>query len=104
MTTKPDPDVILCRACAGTGFDLKTSQRLRCATCGGSGIVKSTDALTSFANDPRHWQMRAEEMRTIAEQMRDQGARGMILRIAEDYDKIAAMLERGTLSTNPRGI
>ena len=34
--------------------------------------------------DPQHWRFRAEELRTLAEDMKDQVAREMMLRIAID--------------------
>jgi hypothetical protein len=40
-------------------------------------------------NDPQHWQQRAEEARVLAEQMIDETAKGMMLRIASDYDELA---------------
>ena len=43
----------------------------------------------SFINDPKHWRDRAEEMRTLAEAMKDQISREMVLRIAQDYEKLA---------------
>jgi hypothetical protein len=42
--------------------------------------------------------MRAEELRTIAGDMRHKDARGMTLRLADDCEKVAAMLEKGALS------
>jgi hypothetical protein len=45
---------------------------------------------TPHFNDPRHWHDRAEEARILAEQMNDDLSRTMMLRPAEDYDKLAA--------------
>jgi len=41
-------------------------------------------------NDPEHWQRRAEESRVLAEQMNDETAQKIMLRIADDYEKLAA--------------
>jgi hypothetical protein len=43
----------------------------------------------SILDDPEHWRGRAEEARTVAEQLTDPIAKAMMLRIAEDYDRIA---------------
>ena len=43
-----------------------------------------------------HWRMRAEEMRTIAEENRDSTARAMMLRIAADYDRLAEPADDNT--------
>jgi hypothetical protein len=49
---------------------------------------------TSFINDPEHWRSRAEEARTIAEQMKDMPSREAMLRIAKDYERLATRAEQ----------
>ena len=44
---------------------------------------------SGFVNDPQHWRDRAREMRTIAEEANDLIAKAMMLRLADDYDKLA---------------
>ena len=46
-----------------------------------------------FVVDPRHWRFRAEEARTIADQMTHEGARAIMRRIALDYDRLAKLAE-----------
>ena len=43
----------------------------------------------SFINDPEHWRARAEEMRRLAEDMKDAATKEMMLRIAHDYENLA---------------
>ena len=45
--------------------------------------------------NPEFWRFRAEEARTIAEGMRDGEPKKVMLRIAESYERIAKMIERG---------
>jgi hypothetical protein len=45
------------------------------------------EALTNYDSD--QWRIRAQQMRTFAEQMHDEHCRTMALRIAEDYDRLA---------------
>jgi hypothetical protein len=40
-------------------------------------------------NDPEHWHQRAEEARVLAEQMKDEVTKQMMLDIARDYDRLA---------------
>jgi hypothetical protein len=43
----------------------------------------------SFINDPEHWRDRAEEMRRLAEDMKDAATKEMMLRNARDYENLA---------------
>jgi hypothetical protein len=46
----------------------------------------------------RTWRMRAEEIRTLANEMKEAGPKAIMLRIAEDYDRLAEWAEK-----NPPG-
>jgi hypothetical protein len=48
---------------------------------------------SSFINDPEHWRGRAEEMRRLAEDMKDAATKEMMLRIARDYETLAVRAE-----------
>jgi len=50
----------------------------------------------SLINDVQHWRSRAEEMRVVAEDIRDPEIRGTALRIADDYDRLAQRAEDRT--------
>ena len=46
-----------------------------------------------FVWDPGHWRFRAEEARTVADQMTHEAARTIMRRIANDYDRLAKVAE-----------
>ena len=48
----------------------------------------------SYINDPKHWRDRADELRGLANDVADPAAREKMLRIAEDYEKLAKRAER----------
>jgi hypothetical protein len=57
----------------------------------------------NFIWDPTHWRFRAEEARTVADQMNHEEARTVMRRIAMDYDRLAKLAEE-QLADLARGI
>jgi hypothetical protein len=47
----------------------------------------------SILDDPEHWRQRAEEARSIADQLSDPESKRTILRIANDYERMAEHAE-----------
>jgi hypothetical protein len=47
----------------------------------------------NFIWDPTHWRFRAEEARTVADQMTHEEARTIMRRIANDYDRLAKVAD-----------
>jgi hypothetical protein len=43
---------------------------------------------------PQFWRFRAEEVRSIADDMKTVGAKAIMTRIAEDYERIADLVEQ----------
>ena len=41
------------------------------------------------AHDPQHWRDRAAQMRALSDWMKDAETRATMLKLAEDYDKLA---------------
>jgi hypothetical protein len=47
----------------------------------------------SLVNDPEHWRDRAREKRALAERLRNELAKQTMLRIANDFDRLAERAE-----------
>jgi hypothetical protein len=61
---------------------------------------------TSFINDPEHWWTRAEETRTLADQMNDEGSKQNDAEDCADYDRLAeraALRAQGASPQPPKG-
>jgi hypothetical protein len=60
-----------------------------------NALVVAFEYMTSrkFVWDPEHWRFRAEEARTVADQMTHEEARAIMRRIANDYDRLAKLAE-----------
>jgi hypothetical protein len=52
-----------------------------------------------FANDAKHWRDRAAEMRALAETMSNIETRAIMLKLANDYDKLADRAESRSSGT-----
>jgi hypothetical protein len=55
----------------------------------------------SLLNDPVHWRRRAQEARSIADQLDDPVAKREMLEVAQHYEQIAAIAEKHPLAAKP---
>lgn len=51
--------------------------------------------------DAEHWRVQAEEVRAAANEMKDSVARKILLKIAEEYEKLAQRAEARNLRKEP---
>jgi hypothetical protein len=49
--------------------------------------------MTQKVDDPEFWRSRGEAVLTMADNMREPGSRAVLLRIANDYERIAKFAE-----------
>ena len=45
-------------------------------------------------NDSKHWRERAEEARTVADELTDADSKRKMLRLADDYEELAKRAEK----------
>jgi hypothetical protein len=57
-------------------------------------VETSNMMLATFINDPEHWLQRAEQMRILADEIHDEQAKETMLRIANDYGRLAERAEQ----------
>jgi len=55
-----------------------------------------------FTNEPEHWRARAEQARILAKEMNDSESKAAMLRIAEDYERLAQWIEDWALRRLPK--
>ena len=63
-----------------------------------------TTRTSHLFENPVHWEHRAKEMRALAGEMREPGAKETMLRLAEDYERLAgraAERANGAISSPP---
>ncbi len=52
-------------------------------------------------NDAKHWRDRAAEMRVLSDEIKDPQAQRMMLKLANDYDKLADRAEERAARDRP---
>jgi hypothetical protein len=57
---------------------------------------------TSHVNDYKHWRDRAAEMRALSDMMKEPETVELMLRLADDYDKLADRAEIRSKGGAPR--
>jgi hypothetical protein len=60
--------------------------------------------VSHFINEPDHWRARAEEARHLANQMNDSESKHAMLRIAQDYERLAKRAELRGAGRVPNGM
>lgn len=56
--------------------------------------IGEASQMTSQLNNPEYWGFRAEEVRTIADDMNNAETKAIMARIAEDYERIGKIVKK----------
>jgi hypothetical protein len=86
---------------------MQLASRGRRLACGGPYFpLRCRDRvfMTKKVNDPDFWRSRGEEVLTMADNMREPGSRAVLLRIANDYERIARFVEERLRRTAVVGV
>jgi hypothetical protein len=51
---------------------------------------------SSSWHNARNWRLRAEEIRTLADEMKDDESKSIMLRIAADYERLGVFAEKAS--------
>ena len=72
----------------GANAAMRAAQRQKLESDRKTGDCESS-GMSAILNDPRHWLDRANEARRTADQLTDLEAKGTMLKIADDYARLA---------------
>lgn len=64
------------------------------SSCPLQNVMRAINVIVPSLNDPAHWQARATEMRALAAEAKDADTQATMMRLASDYDKLAARAEK----------
>ena len=56
----------------------------------------------SLINDPEHWRDRAKEKRELAERLQNEQANQTVLRVANEYERLAEQAEERSRGSPPK--
>ena len=94
--------MLWCNSVRTEGTSDHLTHSFRCPNCNRTEkatVVQATN--TPIADDPAHWQKRADEIRKLAETLSDANAREAFIKLAAEYDKLAQRAANRTQKPKP---
>ena len=92
MTGQPKADELQSGRFPTAGVSYGDRQRVNAVRDARSSRMNAQTPASTF-NDPEHWRQRAEEARRMVDLMGDIPSKEAMLRIAEDYERLAKRAE-----------